>query len=369
MALIISIIVHLVIFLFVGSVVIFEGKIPPNLFASLSGDFVDDAGGDELEAPPLLEDVPQPEPMEDPLEIETPQDMDLSDVMNTSDVIVANTVSPALNTPMMRPTITRVNIGSAAGSKIAQPASSTNRGKSGPGVPRTANIFGRQISASKFGAILDVSFSTHNTLPVAITEITEGFPDAIIMLAPGCGMKSGKEAEIINGDEFTEAIEEVGSKDALPYTGPKGAKGYFMGVFLDRLMKGNKEHNELFRELWKDARRDGRAYVTHVVISEKQQESGNVGGQIHNTQDSFEFLLDLGCDVIYWLADFNDSLEGPLFEDIVKDMKRNEVKVVIHDFDGQTGKDTKQRAQLAEMVKDTSGEMIVGDPNEAKKKK
>lgn len=66
-----SVVIHLVIFLLVGSVIIFEGSIPRQLFDTF------DAGeyepGDNFSAPPLME--------EEPLDVQSPTDTPLEDAM------------------------------------------------------------------------------------------------------------------------------------------------------------------------------------------------------------------------------------------------------------------------------------------------
>jgi len=358
LGLVISVAIHAMIVLVVGTVVVFEGQIPTQFFEAQPSAV--DNSPMEMEAPPLIEEDPLPSipTQDDPMPTEAVQQASGVDEVS-SDIIVSTapsstfSLSQSMNLAPAMPGVKSINSGQNSGQADA----------------RVARIFDREITASRFGAILDVSFSTHRTLPVAITEITKGFPDAILMLAPGCGMKSSDKATIVEGDLYTDAIEdEAEEKDDAErkYLGPKNAKGYYMGKFLEKLMKGNKDFNEAFRELWEDARRDSRAYVINVELSEKQRETGKVGGLISNTQDGFEFLSEKGCDVIYWMADFNDGLDNALFEDLIKDLRRKDIKVIVHDFDGHTGKDKKTRPLLQEMVDETEGEMIVTDISKKK---
>lgn len=77
-------------------------------------------------------------------------------------------------------------------------------------IPRVANIFGHTVSSQKFGAILDISNSTHKTIDFAVNEISDGFPDVILVLAPGCGMKEGNgdAVRIVTGRQFEKNVEE-----------------------------------------------------------------------------------------------------------------------------------------------------------------
>ncbi len=350
MAFIVSVVVHLVLFLFVGSVVIFEGAIPPNLFTSMGGEMVaDDSGSDEMELPPLMEEELEPEPMETPMdEIQMETEVDLSDAMSSSDLIIANTVAPSFAPSMPKP---MMGVGTGEGTKIISglKPKGGGGGAKGPGTPRTANIFGRTVSASNFGAILDISFSTHNTIDTAVNEIKEGFPDAILVLAPGCGMNAKETGEVIDGKTFGKNIDDY------TYQGKNKVKGYYSAPFFQALLSKNKN----FEKLWERAVRDNRGYVLHLNIPDEVKEDKIA--RISGTQHGFDFLIEQGCDMIYWMADFDDKVNADVAEDTVKMLKRKDVKVILHDFNGgdqlSKGKDGDIRSSFA---KETDGEVIIG---------
>ncbi|MEM6884209.1 MAG: hypothetical protein AAF571_04200 [Verrucomicrobiota bacterium] len=100
-AFIVSVVVHLVVFLFVGSVVIFEGAIPPNLFTSMGGEMVVQEDSSEVELPPLMEEELTPEPMElvvdDPIDFSEPS---IDTASMDTDLIISSVpnLTPSLNT-------------------------------------------------------------------------------------------------------------------------------------------------------------------------------------------------------------------------------------------------------------------------------
>ncbi|MEM6885732.1 MAG: hypothetical protein AAF571_11920 [Verrucomicrobiota bacterium] len=352
MAFIVSVVVHLVIFLFVGSVVIFEGAIPPNLFTSMGGDMLAEDSTEEMELPPLMEEELQPEPLETPMDnLELDTEVDLTDAMSSSDLIIANTTAPALTPSLTKPLL---SVGTDTGTRIVTRTNTTNRGNSrGPGTPRTANIFGRTVSAAKFGAILDISFSTHDTIDTAINEIQSGFPDSILVLAPGCGMTSDDKGEVVPGKKFEKNMDDY------EYEGKDGANELHMLKFFQALRNKNKN----FAKLWDRAVKDDRGYLVALELPKKGKENNKGELQVFSVTGSnyaFDFLIDQGCDVIYWMADFNDGLNQNTINDVLKNLKRNDVKVIQHDFDGQTSDDQKNRPTLKKMVDETEGQAIFG---------
>ncbi|MEM1156824.1 MAG: hypothetical protein AAF649_09595 [Verrucomicrobiota bacterium] len=348
MAFMVSVVVHLVIFLFVGSVVIFEGAIPPNLFTSVGGDMVNEEVADEMELPPLMEEEIEPELLETPMEeLELETEMDLTDAMNSSDLIISNAPTPMLTQSFPKPTL---SVGTETGTKLFSGAKSSNKGVSrGPGSPRTANIFGKTVSASNFGAILDISYSTHKTINVAVNEIKSGFPDATLVLVPGCGVKESQSGSVIKGMAFEKNI-----KDYHVDGRERDTRYYYAAAFFEKLIDENKD----FKRLWDRAVRDDRGYVLHLDLPATASDGSTA--RTAGTQHALKFLIDQGCDVIYWMADFNDTINTQMAKDLVKEMKRADSKLIQHDFDGASNKDKKNRALMKSMVNDTDGQQIIG---------
>ncbi|MEM6821578.1 MAG: hypothetical protein AAF558_06535 [Verrucomicrobiota bacterium] len=353
MALIVSVVVHLSIFLLVGSVVIFEGAIPPNLFESLSGSVVaDEAGADEFEAPPMLEDEVEPEPIEIPVEdsLDLP-DVELTTTSAASDIITTTAVNTAFTNPFSASGSAISDGPVVSGGKMPKIVPKTSVSKKGPGVARVANIFGRQVEAAKFGAIVDISFSTHSTIDSAVREIKEGFPEAILILAPGCGMSSNQKGEMVSGEEFEKNIKDY------TYDGKDYKKGYYSAVFLPRLLAKNRR----FEKLWKDAKRDERGYVLHIQLPKKiPNKEGNLA-LTSGTHHAFEFLKEQGCDVIYWMADFDDKVNENVVKPLSKDLKRADIRVIQHDFNGGDQLTDGNAAAIKKLLfEKTGGEVIIG---------
>ncbi len=347
-AFIVSVIVHLVIFLLVGSMVIFEGAIPKNLFQSMSGDMVQDIGSEELEMPPMLEEETEPMLEQDPLDtLELTNEMDMTDVMQTNDLIVS-TAAPTVTPSFTPPTMTKLTVGSESGTKIATGLARSENGKSGPGVPRTANIFGRQVAAAQFGAVLDVSYSTHKTIDKAIKEIETAFPDAILVVASGCGMSYGKKSEMIEGGQFAANIEEYEVEE----------DNFKQTLYLTRNFRKLLEKNKNFEKMWRDATKEKRAYALHVELPDRK--SGYMMHLQSNTQDAFTFLENEGCDAIYWLADFEDGLKSEVMNDLEKKMEQANVKIIAHNFDGESDKDKDNLKLIKKLVQQTNGQLISG---------
>ncbi|MEM6885731.1 MAG: hypothetical protein AAF571_11915 [Verrucomicrobiota bacterium] len=352
MAFIVSVVVHLVIFLFVGSVVIFEGAIPPNLFTSIGGDMLAEESVEEMDLPPLMEEELEPEPLETPMDnLELDTEVDLSDAMSSSDLIIANTAAPALTPSLTKPLL---SVGTDTGTRIVTRTNTTNRGNSrGPGSPRTANIFGRTVSAANFGAVLDISYSTHGTIDAAVDEIKGGFPDAILVLAPGCEMSPKKKGEVLKGREFEKDIKDYkydGKEDVI--------KHYYSAAFLETLLRKNSN----FKKLWERSMRDDRGYVMQMELSDTYSDyQGDLAvGGLGGMELAFEFLVDQGCDVIYWMADFDDKIDKNMAQDVIKLLARGDVKLIQHDFNGATDNDKKNRTIMQEMVSKTDGQSIIG---------
>ena len=348
MAFIVSLVVHLVIFLFVGSIVIFEGALPPNLFNSGGGEMVMDESAAEMELPPLMEEELEPELLETPMdELQMETDIDISDMMDSSDLIVSNAAAaPTFSQP-------KISIGTSSGSQLR--AGATSESSKSPMSARTATIFGRNVSASNFGAILDISFSTHKSIDRAVDEINNGFPDAILMLAPGCGMKKAETGQVIEGKAFEDDI-----KDYYLNKSHYKQKTAYTASFFDFLMNGNKN----FKRMWSRVVADNRGHV--VFLDLKVTKSDNLGNagmkgpwRVSGTHHAFEFLIEQGCDAIYWMADFNDEIERDIANDLILKMKSNGVKLIQHDFNGRDDKDKDSRSIIAKMVKETDGESII----------
>jgi len=200
----------------------------------------------------------------------------------------------------------------------------------------SANLFGKSVSAGKLGVILDVSFSTHNVLNYVIEEIQASFPDALIVFAPGCGIRD-QESVIVPIDDYEDTSEEA----KYNYGG-----GYHLVRFMGGLLKKDD-----FKQLWDRAARQNRGYAAFVDL--KGGDRGLAGCDV-----AMEFLTDEGADVIYWFADFNDRVDAELAEDVARKMRRRDTKLMIHDFKGGLGKGHNKET-LEMMARKTRGEFFL----------
>ncbi|PXA03648.1 hypothetical protein DDZ13_10140 [Coraliomargarita sinensis] len=196
----------------------------------------------------------------------------------------------------------------------------------------SANLFGKTVQAETLGVILDVSFSTHNVLSAVIDEIQSAFPDAIIVFAPGCAIDSRKN-ELVPIKDYEKTAED--------YTGGR----YATKPFVDRLLK-----REDFKEIWDRTRRRNKGFV---VFSEIRGPNGLSGCDV-----AMKFLVDNGADLIYWFADFDDSIDADLADDVARYMRRKDTKLMLHDFKGNLGKGNNQEP-LEMMARKTGGEFFL----------
>lgn len=181
------------------------------------------------------------------------------------------------------------------------------------------SIFGVTIEAENLGVILDVSYSTHRVIDKAIIEIQKAFPDALIVLGPGCGMREGREeAEVLSAAKFEREKEDLASPsfdyEITDYlsTEPRG--------------RGLPVTNRRFPELYETGLQNDRMFVL----------TWN-----NRTHTAFEWLIKERVDAIYWFADFQDMQEPAIVDSLIRDLNRKNIKVYQHHMDsgGSPGPD------------------------------
>ncbi|MEM6822832.1 MAG: hypothetical protein AAF558_12935 [Verrucomicrobiota bacterium] len=65
--------------------------------------------------------------------------------------------------------------------------------------------------------------------------------------------------------------------------------------------------------------------------------------------------------MIYWMADFNDSVEGRVARRLGKALKNQGIRVIQHDFDGKDQLTTSDDAKFKKYLYETTGgEVIIG---------
>lgn len=195
-----------------------------------------------------------------------------------------------------------------------------------------ATVFDKKVEAQRLGVILDVSFSTHGVISHVIEEIQKGFPDALIVFAPGCAIDDRKN-ELVPISDYEKTAKE--------YQGGR----YVTRKFIERLLG-----REDFEKIWK---RTGRRDNGFVLFSEIKGDNGISGCDV-----AMRYLADEGADVIYWFADFNDKVDPELADDIVRYLRRKDARLMIHDF--VPGLPGGERLETLQMMADrTRGELFL----------
>lgn len=345
----VSIIFHFIVFLFVGTVVITEHPRPPlSSFPEGLGFVDDELVMDDSPFSPIIPDEPLPEPVE-PAVASFQVDIPIETHSTRIDMIPGPVQFTTIqNNDLSGASMPISSIQSPVGiRKILSDITKTT-------APPTIILFDTPIEAKKFGAVLDISFSAHGTIDGALNEIKNGFPDAVLVLAPGCGMRPAEKGMVVLGQKFEDEIEDYYFQQQRVKDRQVNAASFF-----DHLLSTNRN----FKRLWNRSSRDGLANVLYLELPTKlaKDKKGElkVPARISGTQHAIEFLINENCDVIYWMADFNDSIDPQVAEKLAKKMKRKGIKLIQHDFDGEGTRDAKNRKVMQEMLDATSGMQIV----------
>ena len=201
----------------------------------------------------------------------------------------------------------------------------------------TANMFGAQITATNLGVVLDVSGSAHTHLDKAIAEIDKNFPTAYMVLVVGCGMSDGSRAKAGGGGKVP------GSPRVVAYSRRDSEEEYNS---LARSVPAQLE--TFFKRMGEKRGKEVRRY-----FERRNNLFVLYGGDVHGANFAFDYLLKQNADTIYWFADFADAIDQPIIEDLTKDLRRNRVKVIAHNFMGKPIKE-----QVKEMTQATGGMTI-----------
>lgn len=200
-----------------------------------------------------------------------------------------------------------------------------------------ANLFGKSVSASQLGVILDVSFSTHGVLSSVVEEIQNSFPDALIVFVPGCGIDD-RDGELVPVSEYEETSKRYKHMH-------NGSRAFATKPFIDALLKRDD-----FLEIWKRAESNKNGFV---IFADLKTHNGIAGS---NT--AMKYLADNGADVIYWFADFDDRIDEDIAKKTAKYLGKNDVKVMLHDFVGELGKNH-NKEHLEYIAQRTDGEFFL----------
>ncbi len=246
-------------------------------------------------------------------------------------VIAANTPSPTA-IPVTELTVTEPSLDFGDGNDFGDGWGS---GGAGGGSGGSGSLFGRKITSSNLGVVLDISGSAHQHLDKAIAEIDKSFPKAHIVFVVGCGMSDGKGSFAGGGGKVPGKPRVVAYKK----------------------IDSEKEHNSLARsapaQLEKFFKQAGekRAKELRKYFERRDNLYALYGGDVYGTNFAFDFLFDTNVDTVYWFADFADGIDKKTIEDLTKQLTKNSVTVISHNFMG------KPVGELAtEMTEKTGGE-------------
>lgn len=241
-----------------------------------------------------------------------------------SAMVTATQLKPAWTVKMVPPSPVRGLSDSMKGAlasmenRVAQStaaASSTGLGRAGG--MRSAMIFGKQITASRLGVILDVSGSAQPHLAVAVEEIQKGFGDAVLILYPGCGMmKTEGKSEHVIRNLASIPPEEL----------PNNAGYFTTAAQIVDVMK--------IPEFEQMARRSS-VKNTLFVSWYAPPEGGTPDKMTNQAQAAFEDLMKRGVDAIYWFADFEDPIDPRVADPLIAQLTFKRIKVHLHNFAGR----------------------------------
>jgi hypothetical protein len=325
--------IHAIIFLAVGSVVVFESPLVTEFFTS------DDIGSyeakQEMEIEPVLLEEQQPLPEFATVDSVTPEGGNIEDEAATpADLIISSVPAPTTSAFALPR-----NVGSPSGKLFGRRSSGDGDGIGGRGKAITATIFGKTIQSSSLGVVLDISGSAHAHLDKAIAEIDKSFPSAHMVLVIGCGMS---DASNVPSQRNGQGV--VPGKPRIHDYRDRDKEDEY-----NKLKRSvTTQLEDFYKKIGKDRSKDIRKYF------EKRDNLYILyGGDIHAANFAFEHLLALNTDTIYWFADFADSIDKKIVEDLTKDLKRNGTKVIAHNFLGK-----QVRKEAAEMANKTGGSTI-----------
>lgn len=333
----ISAAIHVLIFVVVGSIVVFKSPLVSQYFVSEDPT----AYNAEIDIEPAIIDELQPLPEFANVETITTEGGTIEDEAATPIDLIISSVPVPTTSSFALPS----NVGVSTGTLFGRKSSGDGQGLGGSGNSITATIFGKSIKASNLGVVLDVSGSAHRYLDQTIMEIDKSFPDAHMMLVVGCGMSktdgvNGKirGERIVPGKPRVVAYGRRGSEekyDSYERSAPAQLESFFNKI-------GPKRSKEL-REYFS---RRNNLYLLY-------------GGDIHAANYAFDYVIDQNVDTIYWFADFADRIDKKVAEDLTKKLKGKGAKVIAHNF---LGKPVKPEAkEMAEKTGGTTIELIPGN--------
>ncbi|MEM6822900.1 MAG: hypothetical protein AAF558_13290, partial [Verrucomicrobiota bacterium] len=215
-------------------------------------------------------------------------------------------------------TLGKVGTGKIADQSRSQPPKSLPRKVVG-------NVFGQQIEASELGVLLDISNSTHEFIHIAVKEINKNFPEATIVLGPGCGIYSRNSGQVLEAQVSETQYWKMKNVEWNAKQWDLKQTGLNQHLFLRKLLSENKT----FKRLYKKAKRQNRMYVLNG-LNRNGEGFGATVNTVRTAHIGLEFLMERERDAVYWFADFADPMEESKRKGLIAAFKEREIKVYQH---------------------------------------
>jgi len=280
--------------------------------------------------PPVPEDTPEPSPSSDPVETpQAPAQTGMPDDLVTSAAVNNSFVMPpSVGTYVPGAPVTGGQQTGGSSKASAEVAKLT-----------VGRIFGTEVAAKKLGVIIDVSGSAHAYLLPVLTDVQKNFPDAVIILAMGCGMVDGAPAPKIL--DYATAVPDPVKDSRLKKDGPEWQQ---WGRTSLAQINWAKTRGAKFQRLFDELKARGNVYCIY-------------GGDTGVTQYAFKELYKDQVDTIYWFADFDDAIQDNAAKKVLADVKSHGIKVIAQNFSGDPKKNGMKFAK--ELTKETGGTLVV----------
>ena len=320
----ISLAVHVLVLLSLGSVAIFKGSIPKLPFVSqdIAAESVT-----ETTPPPPEEEAPIEETTTDPFAQETPESSapeESAPALEMLTVVGGANWAPAIpkNTPVSE---TGVIGGTGKGTGIGTGGAGGKKG-----MATSKQLFGITIQARKLGVVVNISNGAQNSgrLPGIFAEIFKEFPDSPVFLTNGGGMMDWNKAL----EQFNERVEankkkekETGKKLIYPKNMEKPKVVRFnsgealswppvRGVDFVQNYPGLKEK---YPDLFDDLRRRSNVWF---ITSYKDANACYL---------AFDDLIKKEVEAIYWYNFFDSPIEGKEADDVAQKILDSKIEILV----------------------------------------
>jgi len=317
-----SLLIHAGVLLMVGGAVLIKGVIPRESFQEL-GYQMD--GEEAIVLPEEMESVidePKADQLETASQAYSPSN---ENTAAQADIIIAEGVSSTMNFVPMLPNATPT--GTALGGSTGL-TSGSGSGSKGPGGKSIVNLFGNKLESASLGVILDVSGSAHPFLPTVLKEINKNYGDAPTVLVFGCGF--GNEETLKKAKVTIPLFRDIPDLSAKPAPKPVAKPAPAPAA------KPAPTQFETYGQILRAYQNKGSPMPGYLDRMRKRDDVWYVEGLPRlSTRLAFEKLIEQKVDTIYWFADFKDYVHEASAADIAQKLKRNGIKVIIHDFTGE----------------------------------